>query len=67
MLLQLLEISRETLGGDGLLDHLNEKGAPGDEGGVVALALREVDLDGVVIALEDELKHLGSLDVVGSH
>lgn len=67
MLLQFLEISGKTLGRDGLLDHLNEESAPGDKGGVVALPLREVDLDGVVVALEDKLEHLGSLNVVGSH
>lgn len=65
MLCQLFQISGETLSGDGLLDHLEEQGAPGNQGSVVSLALRKVDLDGVVVALEDDLEHLCGLDVVG--
>lgn len=65
MLLKLLEIGRESLSGDGLLDHLDEQGSPGDQGCAVALAFREIDLDGVVVALEDDLEHLSSLNIVG--
>lgn len=65
VLCQLFQISGETLSGDGLLDHLEEQGAPGNQGSVVSLALRKVNLDSIVVALEDDFEHLCSLYVVG--
>lgn len=66
VLLQLLQISGETFSRDGLLDHLNEKSSPRNQRGIVAKTLGEVDLDGVMVALEDNLEHLGGLHVIGA-
>lgn len=65
VLLKFLEIGRKAFSEDGLLNHLDEQSTPGDQGCAVALALREIDLDSMVVALEDNLEHLGSLNIVG--